>query len=78
MEEKVVNRQINIMSTKMDVATQTTAPLIIIIIIMIITTISININIIAISVVAQKKLSPRSVPPSHAPQRIHPALQIQV
>jgi hypothetical protein len=77
MTEKVVNHPLNIMSTNMDVVTLTADPLIIIII-MINITISIRINIIAISIVAQKRLSPRSVPPSHVPQRIHPALQIQV
>jgi hypothetical protein len=79
MTEKVVNHPLNIMSTNMDVVTLTADPLIIIIIMINITiTISIRINIIAISIVAQKRLSPRSVPPSHVPQRIHPALQIQV
>jgi hypothetical protein len=82
MTEKVVNHPLNIMSTNMDVVSLTADPLIIIIIIMINITITIsiriNINIIVIRIVAQKRSCPRSVPPSHVPQRIHPALQIQV
>jgi hypothetical protein len=54
MESKVVNRQL-IISTKLDVMTPTVDPLISI-------RINININIIAISIVAQKRPSPRSVP----------------
>jgi hypothetical protein len=58
MEGKVVNRQLIIISTKLDVnvVTPTVDPLINI-------SIRININIIAIrSIVAQKRLSPRCVP----------------